>query len=68
MRRNGKCAALNVEHCTNYTRCAFYKPIWKAAKDTARASKMLCTLPRDTQVYIADKYHGGKMPWRGETE
>jgi hypothetical protein len=68
MRRSGRCEALNVEHCKTYATCVFFKPIWKARKDLARANRRLCALPRDTQMYIADKYHEGKMPWRGETE
>lgn len=66
MRRNGKCNALNVDRCPNYASCPFYKPSWKAERDTARLNQKLCALPMDEQQRIADKYHNGKMPWRSE--
>ena len=67
-RRNGKCVALTSEQCAGDAACPFYKPIWKHAQDVARANQRLNALPMDEQRAIAEKYHGGEMPWKGENE
>ena len=67
-RRNGKCVALTSEQCAGYAACPFYKPIWKHAQDVARANQRLNAPPMDEQRAIAEKYHGGEMPWKGENE
>lgn len=66
MRGGGKCDALNVKRCPNYTACPFYKPAWMAERDTARANQKLQAMPEQKQLRIADKYYNGKMPWRSE--
>ena len=67
-RRNGKCAALTCEQCAGYAVCSFYKPIWKQAQDVARVNQRLNRLPIQKQRAIAEKYHNGEMPWKGENE
>lgn len=66
MRRGGKCNALSVNQCPNYASCPFYKPSWKAERDTARLNQKLCAMPMVEQLRIADKYYSGKMPWRSD--
>ena len=67
-RRNGKCVALTGEQCAGYAVCSFYKPIWKHAQDVARVNQRLNRLPIQKQRAIAEKYHNGEMPWKGENE
>ena len=67
-RRNGKCVALTGEQCAGYAVCSFYKPIWKHAQDVARADQRLNRLSIQEQRDIAEKYHNGEMPWKGENE
>ena len=67
-RRNGKCVALTSEECTGYAVCPFYKPIWKQAQDLFNVNRKLNQLPMQRQQRIADKYHDGIMPWKGENE
>ena len=33
---------------------------------SATANARLCSLSMGEQLYIAEKYYGGKMPWREE--
>ena len=68
MKRDGMCGALTVTGCPGYAACAFYKPIWKHKKDVALVNKKLCALPTSKQADIAERYHQGRMPWRGEVE
>jgi len=45
--------------------CGFHKTR-KAVKASLRvANARLASLSHDEQLYIADKYYGGKMPWQG---
>ena len=66
IRRGGTCNALTVNRCPNYASCPFYKPGWKAERDTARTNKRLCALPESAQLRIAKAYHNGRMPRRSE--
>ena len=67
-RRNAKCVALTGEQCAGYAVCSFYKPIWKHAQDVARVNQQLNRLSIQEQRDIAEKYHNGEMPWKGENE
>lgn len=66
--QKGKCAALATESCPGYGRCTFYKPVWVHERDREQANARLRALPEEEQRAIADKYHKGIMPWRGEQE
>jgi hypothetical protein len=68
MRKKGVCGALTVKSCSGYEKCPFYKPIWKRLRDQETANARLCALPEEEQQMIADKYHNGSMPWRGDRE
>lgn len=68
MRRNNECSALAVKGCPGYGRCPFYKPRWMAQRDQDRVDVKLRALPPERQTLIAEKYHNGNMPWRGEHE
>lgn len=68
MRKNGVCGTLTVKSCSGYEKCPFYKPIWKRLRDQDAANARLCALPEEEQQMIADKYHNGSMPWRGDRE
>ena len=68
MRINGECSALTVKECRGYGRCAFYKPVWMHQRDHERIDVRLCALPQNRQQEIADQYHNGKMPWKGDHE
>lgn len=68
MRRNSMCSALTVKGCPGYGHCAFYKPIWMYQRDQDLIDVKLCALPQARQQEIADKYHNGNMPWRGDHE
>lgn len=64
-RKSGRCAAL-IGVCPGYDQCSFYKTeeeYWRTKED---ARQKLCALSVSKQQYIAEKYHRGAMPWRGE--
>jgi hypothetical protein len=68
MLRSGRCGALSSDRCPGYFCCAFYKPFWLQKRDCAASDRRLCALPEEKQYEIANKYHKGGMPWRGEFE
>ena len=65
IRKKGVCGALNVKGCSGYEKCPFYKPVWMYRRGQEQIDIRLCALPQAKQQEIADKYHNGKMPWRG---
>lgn len=68
IRKQGACGALTVKACVGYQKCPFYKPVWMYRRDQKRIDVKLCALPEEEQQDIADKYHNGKMPWKGDHE
>jgi hypothetical protein len=64
-RKDGGCGALNVQGCPGQYGCPFYKRVQEFKRDLNAANERLCSLPEDTQLEIAEKYHGGRMPWQG---
>lgn len=60
----GDCCVLCMERCHGYEQCGFYKPPWRFKRDQELANVRLRTLPPAQQVHIAEKYHGGHMPWK----
>lgn len=63
MRRGGLCGALSGQ-CPGYAACVFYKPTWKQEKELRMVDYRLNTLSEETQYSIAEKYFGGRMPWK----
>ncbi len=57
-----KCKILKVKNCTG---CAFFRTRGQSEKSLKAASARLASLENSQQLYIADKYYGGKMPWHG---
>lgn len=66
MRRQCSCGALTVKGCPGYQHCTFYKPIWMYQRDQSQINVKLSGLPLEVQQCIAEKYHHGQMPWKGE--
>jgi len=65
LRKNGGCGALNVDSCLSREACAFYKQRHEQERDLKAANIRISALPEETQLEIAEKYHGGRMPWKG---
>lgn len=57
--KNGKCNYLNVSACIG-AKCTYFRH--KGAQD--ESYKRLCCLDEATQNHIAQKYYGGKRPWK----
>lgn len=47
--------------------CSFHQTAKVLADSKAKAAARLRSLPRDQQMYIADKYHDSRMPWTEAT-
>ena len=61
-----KCSLLTCKGCNGqYDKCPFYKPRWKAERDTRRALARIASMPVEKQQAIAEKYYNGEMPWQG---
>lgn len=67
MQHGGQCGALKGR-CPGYAGCGFYKPVWKQKKEVCRLRYRFRSLPEETQYTIAEKYFGGRMPWKEEGE
>ncbi|MEF9879098.1 MAG: hypothetical protein RSE58_06150 [Clostridia bacterium] len=67
-KHKGGCTALITQHCPGAGQCAFFKPKWMHERDTQRIHYRLSHMPSDKQLAIAQKYYGGKMPWKGTNE
>ena len=65
MGKAGTCCVLSTERCPGCGRCGFYKSRSQYQNGLELAHKRLCALPLAQQEYIAEKYHGGQMPWKG---
>lgn len=66
MHGNGKCGALTQRRCPGCNRCAFYKTRRQLEKEKQAANEKIRKLPAERQKYIAEKYFGGQMPWKGD--
>lgn len=60
-KRNG-CSKLNVEKCMGED-CSFSVTIEQAEASSKKASERLASLENVVQIYISNKYYGGKRPW-----
>lgn len=60
--RNNGCSKLNVEKCMGES-CSFAVTREEAEDSSKRAFERLVTLDKVLQIYISNKYYGGKMPW-----
>lgn len=65
LRKNGCCGVLSVDQCPGRGQCVFHKRCWEYQRDLEEANARLRALPEEMQLEIAEKYHGGRMPWRG---
>ena len=61
--RTGDCVCCEGG-CPGYAACPFYKPMWKFERELERKYAKLSALPESKQLYIAQKYYKGLMPWR----
>lgn len=62
--RKNKCKKLIVDICLG-DKCSFRQTENQEKESRKVVFKRLATLDRDLQLYIADKYYGGDMPWNG---
>lgn len=60
--RGNKCSKLNVEKCMEEY-CSFSQTREEAEESNKKAFKRLGSLDNVVQIYISNKYYGGKMPW-----
>ena len=67
LQRNGECRALDRDR-RGPCPCVFYKPVWKHKKEQRLAHQKLTALSVEKQMYIADKYYAGCMPWEEDME
>ena len=65
LRKNDGCGALNVDSCLGREACVFYKQRHEHERDLKAVNVRLNALPEEIQLEIAEKYHGGRMPWKG---
>lgn len=67
-KRNG-CKKLTVDKCIGES-CSFKQTKEQADSSQRKSFERLASLSRENQIYIAEKYYGGKMPWiiGGEVE
>lgn len=63
--RGNRCSKLIIKSCPG-DKCTFMKTTKEQESSCKYSFERLRTLSRDTQLYIADKYYGGSMPWKKE--
>ena len=56
------CSKLNVEKCRGES-CSFACTKEEAEASHKKAFERLSSLDKEIQMYISNKYYGGKMPW-----
>ena len=61
-KKMGKCGALETG-CPGYENCPFYRTREQVDESRRRAFARIAGLSLPEQVYIADTYYQGKMPW-----
>jgi hypothetical protein len=64
-----RCKILTVDKCIGES-CSFKQTKEQAEISQEKCFRRLSNLGREHQIYIAEKYYGGKMPWSkgGEVE
>lgn len=60
----GKCIVLHEYRCPGQEACRFYKLPFELERSRRLADVRLRTLSAEQQMHIAEKYHGGQMPWK----
>lgn len=67
--KRNECKKLTVDKCIGES-CSFKQTKEQADISQEKSFGRLSNLAREHQIYIADKYYGGKMPWSkgGEVE
>ncbi|MFX4263107.1 hypothetical protein ACOBQJ_13045 [Pelotomaculum propionicicum] len=59
--KNG-CEILVVRKCPGDS-CSYFKTKYQHQTDIGKTLKLLASLDKEHQQYIADKYYRGKKPW-----
>ncbi len=59
-----QCDALEHSRCIGYKTCPFYKSCAQNDADVQKAYLRIRSLYDPMQMYIADAYYGGHMPWK----
>lgn len=63
--KGGRFACRSIHECVcGGQACPFFRCAAVAAEARRRTNERLDGLPWEQQIYIADKYYGGKMPWK----
>ena len=60
--RGNGCSKLDVKKCIGES-CPFAQTSEEAEASRKKAFERLGTLDKVIQIYISNKYYGGKMPW-----
>lgn len=60
--KGNRCSKLNVEKCMGES-CSFAQTREGAEASCKKSFERLKALDKVAQIYIANKYYGGKMPW-----
>lgn len=60
--KGNRCSKLNVEKCMGES-CSFAQTREGAEASCKKSFERLIALDNVIQIYIANKYYGGKMPW-----
>lgn len=59
-----RCNVLTVPKCMGKLNCPFYKTKAQLIQEQCDTNKHLRSLDKMEQLYISEKYMGGKMPWK----
>lgn len=60
--KKGRCSALKQIYCGK-SECSFYKTKDELHKGMRENNSRLTSLGADIQVYIAETYYNGDIPW-----
>ena len=60
--RGNICSKLDVKKCMGES-CPFAQTIEEAEASSKKVFERLRGLDKVVQIYISNKYYGGKMPW-----
>lgn len=61
--RGNGCKILTVKKCIGES-CPFAKTKEQIEASCEKSFKRLASIDKELQRYIAEKYYGGKMPWK----
>lgn len=65
-KRRGVCSIFSGDNPCVYpqSKCSFYQTKLDAEESIAHYNRLMNAKTPEEQRYYADKYHGGKMPWK----